>query len=160
MAIILILGLIILVGFAISGPMGAPWVPTFTRDVETVLDDVGVNSKSHYIELGCGDGRLVAAAAKRGAQATGYEINPLLWLVAWCRNLKYKNAHVRYGNFWKQSLSGYDVVVVFLMPRFMQRLEDKTTKELTKGSRLLSYVFPLPSKKPAKKADHWFVYKY
>lgn len=160
MLILIIIVLLLLLGFAVSGPMGAPWVPTFKRDVEAVLDDAGVTKKSRYIELGCGDGRLVAAAARRGAQATAYEINPLLWLVAWCRNLRHKNAHIRLGNFWPQSLNEYDVVVTFLMPKFMQRLEDKTTKELAKGAVLVSYVFALPHKKPAQKRHHWFIYQY
>ena len=160
MWIVLIIVLVILLGFAVSGPMGAPWVPTFKQDVEKVLDDAGVTNKTHYIELGCGDGRLVAAAAKRGAVAIGYEINPALWLVAWCRNIRYKNAHIHLGNFWKHSLEGYDVVVTFLMPKFMHRLEDKTIKEMKGGSILVSYVFPLPQKEPVIKRHHWFIYKY
>ncbi len=149
-----------LLGFAISGPLGAPWVPTFKRDVEQVLNDADVKAKTRYVELGCGDGRLVAAAARRGAEATGYEINPVLWLIAWCRNLRYKNAHIRLGNFWNHSLSKYEVVVTFLMPKFMPRLESKMAKELTARSMLVSYVFPLPHKKPSKKRHHWFVYTY
>jgi hypothetical protein len=160
MLILLLIVLVILLGFAVSGPMGAPWVPTFKHDVQAVLDDANVTNKTRYIELGCGDGRLIAAAARRGADATGYEINPLLWLIAWCRNLPHKNTHVRLGNFWPHTLTDYDVVVTFLMPKFMQRLEDKTTKELAKGAVLVSYVFPLPHKKPAIKRHHWFVYTY
>jgi len=160
MFVFFIIVLVILLGFAISGPMGAPWVPTFKRDVEKVLDDAELSERTRYIELGCGDGRLVAAAARRGAVATGYEINPLLWMIAWCRNLPHKNAHIQLGNFWRQPLNSYDVVVVFLMPKFMKRLENKALAELTAGSRLVSYVFPLPNHKAVIKRHHWFVYEY
>jgi SAM-dependent methyltransferase len=160
MLILLIIVLLGLLSFAISGPLGAPWVPTFKTDVKQVLDDAGVKKGTRYVELGCGDGRLVAAAAARGAHAVGYEINPVLWLYATIRNLRYKNAHISFGNFWRHDLKNADAVVAFLMPKFMLRLESKASAELSPGSCLVSYVFALPSTKPLKKGDHWFVYKY
>jgi SAM-dependent methyltransferase len=160
MQIVLVVILLVLLAFAVSGPMGAPWVPTFKRDVSKLLDDAGVKPGQRFIELGCGDGRLVAGAASRGAVATGYEINPLLWLYAVIRNLRHPNAHIRLGNFWSYSLKDADIVVTFLMPKFMPRLQAKARSELKPGSRLISYVFQLPDKKPKIKRHHWFVYLY
>jgi hypothetical protein len=157
----LLLVTFLLIGFMLGGLLGAPWVPTRSYDVERLLDDTRLKEGETFIELGCGDGRLVAAAAKRGAKAVGYEINPLLWLIAWLRNLPYgSHASVRLGNFWVHGLGGADVVMVFLMPKFMPKLLAKANKEMKPKSRLASYIYKLPGKKPTYAASHWFIYKF
>ena len=161
MLLLLIIVTLLLVSFAIGGFVGAPWVPTRKPDIEAVLDAALLSHGQLFIELGCGDGRLVAAAAKRGARAVGYEINPLLWLLAVLRTIRYyPRARVRLANFWPVSLAKADVVMAFLMPKFMPKLAAKAKGELKPGTRLISYIFQIPGKKPVKKSDHWFVYKY
>ena len=124
------------------------------------MDDCRLTPGSLYVELGCGDGRLVAAAAKRGAKAIGYEINPLMWLVSKIRCFYYPNAKIKLGNFWQANLRSADAVFVFLMPRFMEQLENKTVDELKSGARLISYIYELPNTKPMTAKKRWFVYKY
>lgn len=161
MPIVFIILTFILVGFAVAGLMGPPWVPTRKHDVEAVLNDTNLRPGQNFIELGCGDGRMVVAAAKRGAIAIGYEINPLLWFIALLRTARYyPKARVKLANFWPKSLVQADVVMAFLVPRYMLRLATKARQELKPGSVLVSYIFQLPGKKPVKKRDHWFVYKY
>lgn len=160
MLLFLLITLVILLGFAVSGPLGAPWVPARKKDLQGIMEDFALRSGQLYIELGCGDGRLVAAAAKNGAKAIGYEINPLLFIIATIRNLRYPTAHIRFGNFWSKDLSRADAVMVFLMPKFMDRLEKKATEELKSGSKMICYVFPLPTKKPTRKRKSWTVYSY
>ncbi len=154
---------VILIGFAVGGLAGAPWVPMRKADVDKLLDDVEAVKKSHIyiIELGCGDGRLLSAAAKRGMRGVGYEINPFMWFIAWLRNIKhYPRIRVRLGNFWKIRWSDADVVITFLVPHSMDRLEKKAAEEMPNGTRLISYVFRLPHKKPAAKHGSWYIYKY
>ncbi len=161
MTILLILiFFVVLIGFAIAGPLGAPWVPAFKKDLSKVIKDSGLKSGQVFYELGCGDGRFVAEAAKCGATAIGYEINPIMWLIAWLRCLRYKSAHVYLGNFWNHNLSDGDVIMTFLTPRFMQKLEDKLTSELKRGTTFVSYIFVLPHKKPKLKRHHWIVYEF
>lgn len=152
--------LITVISFA-SGLTGAPWVPARARDVTALLDDAKVGPQTSYIELGCGDGRLVAAAALRGATAVGYEINPIMFVIAWLRCLFVgKKAKVIYGNFWNKDIGSADVVMAFLMPRTVGRLEQKAEQEMKAGSRLVSYVFALPHRKHTTKGKSWFVYKF
>ena len=113
-----------------------------------------------YIELGSGDGRLVAAAAKKGARAIGYEVNPLLWFISWLRILRLKDAHVQLANFWSKDIGSADVVMAFLVPRTMPRLEKKLVKEMKPGSKFVSYVFRLPNRDPALTHKGWFVYNF
>lgn len=160
MTFFLLLALFVLLGFAISSISGAPWVPARSFDIEVLLDDVHVRSGDVYIELGCGDGRLVRAAARRGAIAIGYELNPLLWLFAWLGSIRFKNAHIRFGNFWNQDISQADIVMAFLVPRTMPRLGTKVSHEMKKGSRLVSYIFPIPDVKHTRKHRSWYIYTY
>ena len=160
MLLLLIVILLVLIGFAVSGPLGAPWVPARKKDIQGIIDDMKLRPGQTYIELGCGDGRLVKAAAINGAIAIGYEINPVLFIIATIRNLRQRDAHIRLGNFWNKDLSAADVVMAFLMPKFMDRLQGKAASELRAGSRLVCYIFALPDKKPAVKRHHWFIYKY
>src|SRR4051812_23032647 len=52
-----------------------PFVPTSQALVEKMLDMANVTSEDYVIDLGSGDGRIVIAAAKRGARALGVEFN-------------------------------------------------------------------------------------
>lgn len=138
----------------------APWVPTRKFDVDSLLDDAGVNKGTNYIELGCGDGRLVKAAAKRGANAIGYELNPVMWLIATVNNLGVKNTKIIFKDFWKVDLSKADVVMAFILPRTIPRLDTKAKKELGNKALLVSYIFPILGRKPLNSGKSWFVYSY
>src|SRR5271157_4973887 len=52
------------------------WVPTADPVVAKMLDLTKVTDKDYVIDLGSGDGRIVIAAAKRGARGLGIEYNP------------------------------------------------------------------------------------
>lgn len=61
-------------------PLGAGfvtnWVPTPPEAVEAMLDLAGVGPDDTLIDLGCGDGRILVAAARRGARAVGIDLDP------------------------------------------------------------------------------------
>src|SRR5712691_11122695 len=49
------------------------YLPTPPERVSKMLDMAGVTPQDYVIDLGSGDGRIVIAAAKRGARALGIE---------------------------------------------------------------------------------------
>src|SRR5262245_15828591 len=49
------------------------WVPTPDPLVQKMLDIAQVTAQDYFMDLGSGDGRMVIAAAKRGATAHGIE---------------------------------------------------------------------------------------
>src|SRR6478672_11674038 len=53
-----------------------PYVPTPPELVERMLDLADVHARDYLIDLGCGDGRIAIAAARRGAHALGVDIDP------------------------------------------------------------------------------------
>ncbi|HMS92041.1 MAG TPA: hypothetical protein PJ993_01000 [Candidatus Saccharibacteria bacterium] len=153
------IGLLILV-FCFAVFFGAPYVPTRQLDIEAIFEDIKPMGVSSFVDLGSGDGKLVLHAAKLGYNATGYEINPILWVISSYRIRNYKNARIVFRNMWSADVSKADLVFCFLASKYMQKLETKLSKEMHKGSTLASYVFELPSKKKSFKHNNTFFYRF
>ncbi|MBA3678869.1 hypothetical protein H0W80_01570 [Candidatus Saccharibacteria bacterium] len=157
------LGLIILfaaIPFLYVVFFGAPYVPTFERDLKTIFKTVELSKKSLVIDLGSGDGRLLVIAAKKGYRVIGYEINPILWLISLIRLRKYADAKVRLASMWRADVSGADLVFTFLATKYMPRLEKKLQIEMKKDSYFASYVFKLPNIEIVHKTENTHFYKF
>lgn len=139
----LILALIfipILATFAYASISGAPWVPTWRRDVNRFLRLAQLRPGERFYDLGCGDGRLVRAAANAGATATGFECSILPYVLA---RIRCGSARVHYRDFWNANLSDADVVYCFLMPKVYPKLKLKLERECRAGTRVILYVWPM-----------------
>lgn len=114
----------------------APYVPTWGSDVQRLLDLAEVKAGERVVDLGSGDGRIVLAAAKRGATATGYEISVLPYLVSILRRLwspvRMRTAF-RFVDLFHADLQSVDVVIVFLLPSSVKKLVPKFQAELRPG---------------------------
>jgi predicted RNA methylase len=53
-----------------------PFVPTPQEVVDKMIELAGVKKGDTVYDLGSGDGRIVITAAKKGARAVGFEIDP------------------------------------------------------------------------------------
>lgn len=153
--------LIAVLPFGIAAMVGAPYLPVRRQDVATLLDMASLKPGQTVIDLGCGDGRLLRAAAKRGYRAIGYEINPLLWLAAiiWCWPWR-RLITVKLRNFWSMPLPPCEALYVFLIPRYMPKLDQKLTAELTVPTVVVSYAFHIPGKSAFKTSKNAFAYRY
>ena len=130
---------------------GAPYMPTNAALVQIMLDLAHIQAADRVVDLGSGDGRLVIAAARKGAQeAVGYEID--VWNVwkarRWARHLGLRNAQFVHASFWKISLSEFNVVFVYGLPPYMARLAEKCRAELAPGTRIVSLLYDLPGWEP------------
>jgi Xaa-Pro aminopeptidase len=67
----------------VGGIRGAPFVLTGSRTVKTMTALANIQPGEKAADLGSGDGRILIAIARAGAEAHGYEINP--FLVLWSR---------------------------------------------------------------------------
>jgi len=152
--------IIFMFGFVIL--YGAPYVPTLRRQQKTALKLLGAKPGQVFYDLGCGDGRLLRAAAQSGLRAIGYEINPILAFIAWVRTRRYKGqVKVVWGNFWNANISDADAVFVFLIERHMKRLDKYLAGQFNKRPvRVVSYAFKLPGKKPVKEVNALYLYSY
>lgn len=134
---------IILISAAYGAISAAPWVPTRQRDVVRMVGLAQIKPGEVVYDLGCGDGRLVFAAARAGAKATGIEIFVLPYLWAKVKSFFVPGASVRFGDFFRHNLSDADVVFVFLMSESYPRLERKLAAELKPGVRVITSCWPL-----------------
>lgn len=148
--LLLALGIIfLLVGtLAYGGILAAPWVPLRKKDVKRALALARLKPGEALYDLGSGDGRIIIAAGKDfGAKAIGYEVAFLPYLYSYVKILimgLYGRVGVKYKNFFKEDLSGADVVISFLLPRAMVALKEKYIRELKPGTRIVSCVWLIP----------------
>lgn len=151
---------ILLFGFVVL--FGAPYLPTLKKQTEIALDLLEVKKGMRILELGSGDGSVALAAAKRGAIVIGYELNPILVLVSRLRCYKYrKQVSIQFGNFWQKSWPPTDGIFVFLLDKYMIRLDNKVIQEYSGNKvKLVSFAFEIPNKKPSKKKGGMFLYRY
>lgn len=152
-------GLVLIFGFVLF--YGAPYLPTHRKQAATALDMLDLKKGQTLYELGCGDGRVLKEAAKRGINCVGYELNPILVVFAWFYTFRYRRlVKVVWGNFWKADLAPADGIFVFLIKRFMVKLDKKIVAEGSEGVKLVSYAFKVPKRKVALEKDALFLYKY
>ncbi|XP_038574725.1 ATP synthase subunit C lysine N-methyltransferase [Micropterus salmoides] len=124
-----------------------PFVPATTTQVENVFRVLRVRSGT-LVDIGSGDGRIVIAAAKRGFQASGFELNP--WLVWYSRYKAWREGVHRSSSFhisdlWKVSFAQYSNVVIFGVPQMMDQLEMKLASELPSTAKVVACRFPFPT---------------
>lgn len=138
---------------------GAPYLPTRRRQIEALIKLTKPTAKDLFVDLGCGDGRLLKAMAKCGARAVGYEVNPFWVLVAKLRTWPERRlVKVVWANMWGQRIpTDATIIYVFLIRGWMERLEKKLTRE-AKGKVAVSYGFKLPGLSARKTLDGLHVY--
>jgi SAM-dependent methyltransferase len=140
---------------------GAPYLPTMRTQQETALDLMNLKTGQTFYDLGCGDGRMLRAAAARGLVAIGYELNPVLVVVAWLNTLRYrKHIKIRFGNFWKADIKNADGIFVFLIDNKMSRLDRFLQSHCKKPLKLASYAFQIPGKTEDAKRAGVYLYSY
>jgi hypothetical protein len=135
---------------------GAPYLPTLKSQVGFALELADIKSGQTLLELGCGDGRVVIAAAKRG-----YELNPILALIAWSRTRRYgKQVKIICADFWHVSLPKSEAIFVFLLPKYMKKLNIKIEEEAFKPVKLVSFAFAIPDREPDGESAGVYLYNF
>ena len=156
------IGLLIILVHAFVLPFGAPYLPTLKKQRNEALDLLNLKKGQLFVDLGCGDGRMLALAASRGLRAVGYELNPFLVIYAWATTLRYGHrVKVRWGSFWRADLSDADGVFVFLIGHFMRRLDRLMVRSSKKQQiKLVSNSFKIPGKKALRHKGALYLYIY
>ncbi len=159
--IVFVIITVIALSFGFVLLFGAPYVPTMRRQVEAAFELLDLKPGQRLIELGCGDGKLLIAAAKRGIYVTGYELNPLLVAVCWLRTWRYRRfVTVKMADFWRSDWPPTDAVFGFILPRLMPKLDHKIISEKRSPLKVASFAFAIPGKKTIQEKDGVFLYDY
>jgi SAM-dependent methyltransferase len=122
------------------------FVPTPASVVEKMFEMAKVNKKDVLFDLGCGNGIILCMAAKKyGIKAVGVDLNPE----------RIKEAHemvtkfgvedlvwIRQGNALKvKDLNRATVIMLYMLPEFMNFLEPIAKKQLKPGTRIVSHDY-------------------
>jgi precorrin-6B methylase 2 len=148
---------------SISNLSGAPYVISTSQKISVIKKLIPPNKNLKVIDLGSGDGSIVIEVAKLGYKTFGIEVNPFLVLLSRF-NIKRaqlkNNPQIIWKSFWDIDLSSYDVLIIFGLPWVMKRLEKKLSKELKKGTLVISNDFKFPNFEIFKEENGVFVYKF
>jgi hypothetical protein len=146
--ILFFVSFVLILLFAFVLLFGAPYLPTLSPQTKAALELIDLKKGDHLLELGCGDGRVMIAAAEQGIRVTGYELNPLLAIIAWLRTRKYgSQVKVVWGDFWRKNLPSAEGIFVFLIPKYMEKSNNKVVQEYSgKKIKLVSFAFVIPDK--------------
>jgi SAM-dependent methyltransferase len=123
-----------------------PFVPSPQSVVDKMIDLAGVKKGDVVYDLGSGDGRIVIAAAKKGARAVGFEIDPDLVAESRANIQKagvQESAEIRNQDILTVDLSGASVVTMYLLPDVNLKLRPNLQKQLKPGSRIVSHSFDM-----------------
>jgi precorrin-6B methylase 2 len=129
----------------------AIFVPTPEDVVEKMLELANVRQSDVVYDLGCGDGRIVVAAANRyGCKAVGFDIDEecvQLSLENVKKNQVENLVRIEHEDIFKVDLSKADVVMLYLLPSLNVKLIPQLAK-LKSGSRIVSHAFDMKGIKP------------
>jgi precorrin-6B methylase 2 len=129
-----------------------PFVPTPQVVVDKMLELADVKPGEILYDLGCGNGIIVVSAAKKGAKATGFDVDPQRIRETQAninRNKVGENAKVVQKDIFTQDLSGANIVTLYLLPSLNVKLIPQLEK-LKPGSRIVSHEFDMKGVKPDK----------
>jgi tRNA G37 N-methylase Trm5 len=131
------------------------YVPTPHDVVDKMLEMAGVKKGDVVYDLGCGDGRIIVAAAKKGAKATGYDISPDRVKEAKAnvkKNKVERLANIIEADIFTLDLSKADAITLYLLPKLNVKLIPQLEK-LKPGSRIVSHDFGMEGVKPDREVN-------
>ena len=127
----------------LPGGKDVTWVPTCDAVIARMLDMTQVSPADYLIDLGSGDGRLVIAAAKRGAKALGVEYDEdkvqLARQNAAEAGVSGRTAFIQ-ADLFETDFSQATVLTLFLLPALNLRLRPKILG-LRPGTRVATNTF-------------------
>jgi ubiquinone/menaquinone biosynthesis C-methylase UbiE len=159
--------LLLLGGLALAGPslraqdarpvLDVPYVPTTPDVVERMLELAQVGAGDLLYDLGCGDGRIVIAAARqRGARGVGIDIDPQRIREARENARKEgvaERATFRVGDLFRSNFSRATVVTLYLLPEINRKLRPQLWRQLKVGTRVVSHEFDMGEEWPPEKTE-------
>jgi ribosomal protein L11 methylase PrmA len=139
-----------------------PFVPSSDERLRKMIEFANVRPGMKAADIGSGDGKVVIALAKEGAEAHGYEID----YERSQRSIENINreglegkAFIHHMNFWDAEFGDYDVLTIYAITSIMKRLEEKLQREMKPGAILVSNYFTFPNWAHETKDGMIFVYR-
>jgi SAM-dependent methyltransferase len=125
--------------------------PSPPEVVEAMLRLADVGPADVVYDLGCGDGRIVVAAARRGARGVGVDIDPerVREARANARAAGVEDrVEIREADLFDTDVRDATVVMLFLQPDVNLRLRPRLLAQLRPGARIVSHWHDMGDWKP------------
>ena len=137
--------------------LDVPYLPSDEKIVHAMLDLAEVSSKDVLYDLGCGDGRIVVAAAlERNTHGVGIDIDPMRITEA----IEYAGhtgvehmVHFYEGDLLEVEFSQATVVTLYLLDLVNVQLRPRLLDELRPGTRIVSHAFDMGDWKPDQRQN-------
>jgi len=144
------------------------FIPSTDAVVDAMLKMAKVTRADVVYDLGCGDGKIVIAAAKQyGARGVGIDIDP--------DRIKEANENAQaagvtdkvqfiLGDIFSEDVKFNDatVVMLYLLPSLNERLRPRLWRDLKPGTRVVSNSFSMselwPPEKTEQVGDRWIYF--
>lgn len=143
---ILTILLVIPVALLLASGQDVPFLESPESVVEAMLELAGVTDADIVYDLGSGDGRIVIAAAARGAQGIGIEIEPELVELS-IENARQAGVGDRtrfiQGDIFESDFADATVVMMYLYPKVNRRLRVILDEQLAPGTRVVSHRYEI-----------------
>jgi SAM-dependent methyltransferase len=136
--------------FVFAVELDVPYVESPDEIVKVMMDISEIGAEDYVIDLGTGDGRIVIAAAKRGASGVGIDLDPDL-IVKARENAEKEGVTDKINfvvqNLFETDLSQATVITLFLNEEVNLKLRP-TLLKLKPGTRIVSHNFDMGDWKP------------
>ena len=147
--------------YSLHSQLDLPYLETnesFIKDIFETLEtkfSLKKDSKQRFIDLGCGDGRVVIYATLHyGIQSTGVEINlnlieeaksklKLLQTNKIHKKKQLKKIKITYGDLFQLNLNKYDFIYIFSLPTMQKFLNHIIITVRKEDAIIISYKYPL-----------------
>ena len=138
-------------------PPDVGYVATPPEVVAAMVALADVKDGDVVYDLGCGDGRLAIAAARRGATVRGVGIDIDPDRVAEARDAAHAagladRLTFRRADIFREDLRPASVVMMYLATTVNERLLPQF-EQLRPGTRIVSYTYSIPGVKPAREVS-------
>jgi phospholipid N-methyltransferase len=130
-----------------------PFVPSPQVVVDKMIELAAVAQGDLLYDMGSGDGRIVIAAAGKGAKVVGFEIDGDLVKLSRenIQKAKLENlAEIRQQDILGVDLAAASAVTLYLLPDVNLKLKPRLLSQLRPGSRIVSHSFDMDDWKPYK----------
>lgn len=134
------------------------WAATTDTRIDEALRLSGLRAGERFVDLGCGDGRVLVRAAACGAVVAGVELDPdLAEQARVALAVNGLDGEVMEADFDDVPVAA-EVVFAFLSPATLQRLRPRF-EALAPGSRVVTTGYAVPGWVPDDVGDRCFVYR-
>ena len=145
---VLFLGGYIIWSSIVSKRHGAPYIPMWWGTVKPILSFGAPDANDVFYDLGCGDGRILMAAAKKFSvkHCVGYDIASWPRLKAKMLSKIYGTngtVEIKKGNILEADISNASFIYMYLLPGITDKMAGKIQKECKPGTKVLCPAFPI-----------------